>query len=188
LRRSERTSCAQVRSAALSATQSHRRSAIFRAYQNERNHQCSHRYVSLFRSSWIGFVFSCLWWWFCRGAWTIGKYNMCVLKAFYMKSFFSSYAADLARIEFGTHLAARFLFETCLCVQVKREFRWEMPAGSSTAWSMGFSLMDVSLGELLTHFLKGRVCRGPSLPVYCFFWLRMGVEEKKRPIFRLYSS
>jgi hypothetical protein len=109
-------------------------------------------------------------------------------RRFTWRVFFSSDAADLARIQFGTHLAARFLFETCLCVQVKREFRWEMPAGSSTAWSMGFSLMDVSLGELLTHFLKGRVCRGPSLPVYCFFWLRMGVEEKKRPIFRLYSS
>jgi hypothetical protein len=103
--------------------------------------------------------------------------------------FFSSDAADLARIKFGTHLAARFLFETSLCVQVKREFRWEMPAGSSTAWSMAFSLMDVSLGELLTHFLKAREsAESPSLLVYYFFLLRIGVEEKKRPIFRLYSS
>jgi hypothetical protein len=102
--------------------------------------------------------------------------------------FFPSDAADLARIKFGTHLAARLLFETCLCVQVKREFRWEMPAGSSTAWSMAFSLMDASLGELLRHFLKGRVCRTPFSPCKLLFLLRIGVEEKKRPIFRLYSS
>ncbi len=92
-------------------------------------------------------------------------------RRFTWRVLFSSDAADLARIKFGTHLAARFLFETCLCVQVKREFRWEMPAGSSTAWSMAFSLMDVSLGELLTHFLKGRVCRTPFSPCILLFFV-----------------